>query len=104
MNALTEAATAAPLQFGKDLPKFGAKTSRADAMRVAKDFESVFLAQFASIVFSGIKSDGPFGGGPSEEIFKSLLAEEYGKSLANSGSFGIADSVYREIIKSQEVQ
>ena len=96
MNALSETAAAVPLQLGKDLPKIGAKTSQADAMRIAKDFEAVFLAQFTSIVFSGIKSDGPFGGGPSEDIFKSLLAEEYGKALA--------DSVYREIIKSQEVQ
>jgi Rod binding domain-containing protein len=104
MNALTEAKIAAPLQMGKDLPKFGTKTSQADAKRVAEDFEAVFLGQFTAIVFAGIKSDGPFGGGPSEDIFKSLLAEEYGKALAKSGNFGIADSVYREIIKSQEVQ
>ena len=104
MNALAEAKALAPLQMGRDLPKISAQTGKADAMRVAKDYESVFLAQFTSIVFSGIKSDGPFGGGPSEDIYKSLLAEEYGKALAKSGNFGIADSVYREIIKSQEVQ
>lgn len=104
MNALSQAKIAAPLQIGNDLPKLGTKTSQADAMRVAKDFEAVFLGQFTAIAFAGIKSDGPFGGGPSEDICKSLLAEAYGKALAKSGDFGIADSVYREIIKSQEVQ
>jgi Rod binding domain-containing protein len=54
-------------------------------------------------MFSGVKSDGPFGGGPAEDIFKNLLAEEYGKTLARSGGIGIADSVYRQILSVQEV-
>ena len=103
MSALDQALTIAPLQLERAVPKPSAKPSEAEAMHTAKEFESIFLAQFAEIMFSGIKSDGPFGGGPSEDIFKSLLAQEYGKALAKSGSFGIADSVYREIIKSQEV-
>ena len=86
------------------MPKPGAVATKAEAMKVAKDFEAVFLSQFTSIIFSSVKSDGPFGGGPSEVMIKSLLAEEYGKSLANSGGFGIADAVYRDIIKSQEIQ
>lgn len=75
---------------------------RAAAMHTAREFESVLLGQFTSIMFTGVKSDGPFGGGPAEDIFKSMLAEEYGKILAHSGGIGLADSVYREIIKSQE--
>jgi Rod binding domain-containing protein len=85
-------------------PKLGTVPSKSHAMKVAKDFESVFLAQFASVMVSSVKSDGPFGGGPTEDIYKSLLSQEYGKAIAGSGRFGIADSVYREIIKSQEVQ
>lgn len=73
------------------------------ARRTAEEFESVFLAQFAQTLFSGVKSDGPFGGGPAEDMFKSLLAGEYGKTMARSGGIGIADTVYREILKSQEI-
>lgn len=73
------------------------------AQRTAEEFEAVFLAQFAQTLFSSVKSDGPFGGGPEEDIYKSLLANEYGKSLARQGGVGIADAVYREILKSQEV-
>ena len=73
------------------------------ALHTAQEFESLFLAQFAQTLFSGISSEGPFGGGPAEDIYKNLLAEEYGKSLANAGGIGLADSVYREIIKTQEV-
>ena len=104
MTPASQAATSATQFLQQTAPKVGAKPSKAEAMRVAKDFESVFLAQFTQIMFSGLKTDGPFGGGPSEEIYKSLLSQEYGKVLAKSGNFGIADSVYRDIIKYQEVE
>ena len=84
-------------------PAQPATPAQQAARRSAEDFESVFLAQFAEILFSGVKSDGPFGGGPAEDMFKSLLAGEYGKTMARSGGIGIADSVYREILKSQEI-
>lgn len=74
------------------------------AMRAAREFEAMLLSQFTSIMFSGIESEGPFGGGPAEDIYKGLLSEEYGKVLASSGGIGLADAVYREIIKSQEVE
>ncbi len=82
----------------------GRKTANHDAaMRTAREFESILLSQFTAIMFSGIENAGPFGGGPAEDIYKSLLCEEYGKVLASSGGIGLADAVYREIIKSQEV-
>ena len=104
MTITSQAATNATQHLQQNAPKLGARPTKAEAMRVAKEFESVFLAQFTQIMFSGLKTDGPFGGGPSEDIYKTLLAEEYGKVLAKSGNFGIADSVYRDIIKYQEVE
>ena len=104
MDALPSPATMMVQQIGTGLPKVGKHPTPAQARRTAEDFESVFLAQFASIMFSSVKSEGPFGGGPTEDMFKSLLAQEYGKTMARSGGIGIADSVYREIIKSQEIE
>lgn len=104
MDALPSPATFLARQIGADVPKVGARPTAAQARRVAEEFESVFLAQFTSIMFSSVKSEGPFGGGPTEDIFKSLLAQEYGKTLARAGGFGVADSVYREILRSQEIE
>ena len=47
-------------------------------------------------------ADSLSGSGNGEEIFRSLLSQEYGKAMSSRGS-GIADQVYREIIKTQEV-
>ncbi len=42
--------------------------------RAAEDFESVFLSQMLAPIFATIKTDALFGGGPSEDIYRSLLA------------------------------
>ncbi len=81
-----------------------AKTADAsEARRTAEEFEAVFLSQVLKSMFAGIKTDGPMGGGNGEEMFRSMLNQEYGKILAKSGGVGIADAVYREILKTQEV-
>ena len=91
-------------QFQAEAPKFGQPATKAQARKVAEDFEAFFLSQFIGNMFSGIKTDGPFGGGQGEEIFRSMLTQEYGKIMARNGGVGIADSVYREIIKRQEIE
>lgn len=70
----------------------------------AQEFEAVFLSQMMKPMFEGISTDGPFGGGQAEEMWRSLMVDEYGKSIAKSGGIGIADAVMREMIKMQEVQ
>ena len=32
-------------------------------------------------MFSGISTDGPFGGGEGEEMFRSLMIDQYGKAI-----------------------
>ena len=53
-------------------------------------------------MFAGIKTDALFGGGPAEDIYRSLLVEEYGKAISRAGGIGIADQVQREILALQE--
>ena len=72
------------------------------ARRAAEDFEAVFLNTFVEQMFSGLKTDGPFGGGQSESIYRSYLSQEYATEIARSGGVGLADQVYSEILKLQE--
>ncbi|MEE8271054.1 MAG: rod-binding protein [Alphaproteobacteria bacterium] len=76
----------------------------AAARAAADEFEAVFLAQMLSHMFAGIDTDGPFGGGHAEQIFRSMMVNEYGRIAAQSGGLGIADQVMAEILKVQEVQ
>ena len=86
-------------------PTAPAKTlDRAKARAAAEEFEAVFLSQMLSHMFAGIKTSKAFGGGPGEEIYRTMMVQEYGKAMSKSGGVGIADAVMREIIRIQEAR
>lgn len=70
--------------------------------QTAKEFEAMFVAEMVKPMFDGIESDGMFGGGKGEEIFRGMLTEEYGKLIAESGAVGMKDTIKLELIKMQE--
>ncbi|HBR69377.1 MAG TPA: flagellar biosynthesis protein FlgJ [Rhodospirillaceae bacterium] len=67
----------------------------------AKEFEAVFLSEMVKPMFEGLETEGMFGGGKGEEVFRGLLIQEYGKMLSETGRIGIADSVKEELIRIQ---
>ncbi len=73
------------------------------AKRAADEFEAIFISQMLKNMSVGVKTDGPFGGGQSEEIYRDLMNEELGKTMAGKGGIGISDAIYREMLKAQEV-
>jgi Rod binding domain-containing protein len=70
--------------------------------KAAEDFEAVFIAEMMKPMFEGLSTDGPFNGGKGEEIFRGMMLQEYGKEIARTNSFGIAEQVKAEMIKQQE--
>ena len=77
----------------------GAPDKTAEA---AKQFEGVFLSEMMSHMFESVKTDTEFGGGQGEDMFKSLLVNEYGKQMANAGGIGIADQLQKMMIQMQQ--
>ncbi|MFR8205740.1 MAG: rod-binding protein [Alphaproteobacteria bacterium] len=55
-------------------------------------------------MFEGISTDGMFGGGHAEKIYRSMLLDEYGKAMAKTGSIGVKDEVMRSILEMQEME
>lgn len=76
--------------------------NEASLRKTAQEFESHFLGQMFEFMSSGIKTDGPFGGGQAESTWRTFLNQEYGKSMAQSRGVGIADMVYRQMLQMQE--
>ena len=64
--------------------------SKEEARAAAQDFEAFFLSKMAETMFEGISTDGMFGGGHAEKVYRSLLVNEYGKAMAKNGSVGVA--------------
>lgn len=69
----------------------------------AAEFEQVFIAQMLGQMFSGLKTDGPFGGGAGEEAFRGILLDEYARHISATGGFGLAEDVTRELLSLQEI-
>jgi flagellar protein FlgJ len=79
---------------------------REQVARAATAFETQFVSQMYQHMFEGIETDGLFGGGSGEKMFRSLLVDEYAKMTANrpgGSGFGIAASVQKMLLKQQEV-
>jgi len=72
------------------------------AKKAASQFESVFISQFLGSMFEGISTDGPFGGGQGEEMFRSLMLDEYGKQIETQGGFGLSSAITRQLLHAQE--
>lgn len=80
----------------------GPAKNETQAAKAAQDFEAIFINEFLGAMFEGIETDGPFGGGPGEAIFRSLMIDQYSKTIAAQGGFGLADAVKRQLLHAQE--
>ncbi len=86
-----------PLQISSS-----AKTGLDKASTAAQDFEAVFISEMIKPMFETVEVDDTFGGGKGEEVFRGLMVQELGKSLAKRGGLGLSDQVNAELLKLQE--
>jgi peptidoglycan hydrolase FlgJ len=81
-----------------------APTAGTDVAKAAQQFTGMFMSQMFQHMFEGVGKDTMFGGGEGEEMFKSVLIDEYGKTAAKSGSLGLTDKIMHALIAQQEVK
>lgn len=67
----------------------------------ARDFEAVFISEMIKPMFEGIETDGQFGGGKGEEVFRGMMIQEYGKAIAEKDITGIQTQVKNKLIEMQ---
>jgi peptidoglycan hydrolase FlgJ len=106
---LTNQIDRARLQAGqakvKNLNRGLQKTEMApeEITRAAEEFEAVFLSQMLTHMFDGVDID-PLNDSPGEDIYQTMMVDEYGKLLARTGGIGVADHVKREMLAIQEAK
>jgi Rod binding domain-containing protein len=89
-------------------PPITAQPNPADApdlartKAAAREFEAMFIGQMLEPMFDGLATDGPFGGGNSEEAFRSLLVGEYAREVSKRSPIGVADQMVRSLLQAQE--
>ncbi|WP_267356371.1 MULTISPECIES: rod-binding protein [unclassified Methylobacterium] len=76
--------------------------SKAKAWKTATEFESMFLESSLDRLTQSQGTDGPLGeNGTGGGVYRSMLTKEYAGQIVKSGGVGIADSIFREIMKMQ---
>jgi Rod binding domain-containing protein len=53
-------------------------------------------------MFANLSAEKPFSGGSGEDMWRSLQVDEFGKAISRKGGIGIADNIFREMLKLQE--
>ena len=85
-------------------PRSGMKMNESGIEKVAEHFEALFAGTYFEQMLSGLEPDPVTGGGEGEEMFRSLMLQEYGKAVAKQHKLGIADIVKAQLLRLQEAQ
>ena len=101
MTAIAIEANALRIPYGAPA-RLKPLTATGDKLRTqAKDFESMFISSMMQHMFTGTGNDGPLGSSPSVGPWRSLLTEQYAKSIANAGGLGLANQIYKSMLARQ---
>lgn len=73
----------------------------AKARNSATEFEGVFLNSMFQQMMSGLNGDGPMGGTTGTGAWRSMLTDEYAKTISKAGGVGISHDVFRSLIMQQ---
>ncbi len=71
-----------------------------DRLRAAtRDFEAVFVQEMFKAMRATVPEGGLLDAGRSEEVFTALLDEHVAGLTARRGGGGLADALYRQLIR-----
>jgi len=83
-------------------PQAAGDTARMRA--AAAQFESQFIAQMLRPVFDALPTDGPFGGGEGEAMWRSFMVDAMAQQTVKAGGLGLSDAILAEMIRLQEAR
>jgi peptidoglycan hydrolase FlgJ len=95
----TGSVPAAPAALAPPTPP---RRDEAALRQAAQAFEAQALGQLLKPIFATVDAArGPFGGGAAEDQWRPMLVEAYAGAVSRAGGLGIADAVYRELLRAQ---
>ncbi len=74
---------------------------RHQAKKIAQDFEGLFIGMMVKAMHDTVGQDTLTGGGHGEDVFRSLLDQEYVAAAVKRGGFGLAKYIEQEILRQE---
>jgi peptidoglycan hydrolase FlgJ len=84
--------------------KSGAQASAKDVQatkKVVREFEALFVGMMLKSMRETVGKDPIAGGGKGEEMFQSMLDQEYSKSITEHGGIGMAAMLEKQLTAQQ---
>lgn len=92
-------AAASPVQAAAPVTLSPAQQARI--RDTANQFEQSFLSSMFQSMFAGVRTDGAFGGGQAEGMWRSMLTDAMARQVVRTGGIGVSAAVAREMIRMQ---
>jgi flagellar protein FlgJ len=71
--------------------------STAAAKKVSREFEALFVGLMLKSMRATVGKDELTGGGHGEEVYRSLLDQEYATAIAQQGSLGLGRLIEQQL-------
>ncbi len=68
------------------------------ASKVATEFESLFIGMMLKSMRSTVGKDSLTGGGHGEEVYRSLLDQEYANAIATGSGLGLRKMIEEQLV------
>jgi peptidoglycan hydrolase FlgJ len=76
-----------------------AANDAASAKKVGREFEAMFVGLMLKSMRETVGEDKLTGGGRGEEMFRSLLDQQYADTAAQGGGIGLAKMIEKELTR-----
>jgi len=71
------------------------------AKKAAQDFEGLFIGMMVKSMHETVGKDKLTGGGHGEDVYRSMLDQEYVAATVKRGGFGLAKQIEKDIIRQE---
>lgn len=98
-NSTVKAADAEASSFEKMLEKAVAEKDEKKLKEACKNFESLFINMMFSQMRKTVQKTNLFGESFAESNYEDMLMEEYSKEMSKGNGIGLADVMYKQMVK-----
>jgi len=77
---------------------------RQQAKKVGQDFEGLFIGMMVKSMHESVGKDKLTGGGHGEDVYRSMLDQEYVAAAVKRGGFGLAKQIEKDIIRQESLK
>jgi flagellar protein FlgJ len=89
------------LQNNRNAAAGVSEKQKQDAKKISRDFEALFVGMMMKSMRETVGKDKLTGGGHGEEVYRSMLDQEYAAASVKNGGMGLAKQIEKEIIRQE---